>query len=148
MIGVVTSRPVNRLALVVAHRVVIGDRDGLVVRDEKAELPTGGRRQWAPARIGAGLVNVDRRAAAALVSAGVVGRPFLVGAPAEFGGLHAFRQEAVDRPGVDEHVARLRALGALRVALSDMHALDPESLRETRPLLLARRLALFVAKIP
>src|ERR1700690_4592980 len=67
--------------------------------------------------------------------------------PAEFGGLHALRQEAFDRPGVDEHVARLRALGALGVALRNMHALDAQALREARPLLLALRLRTFVAKI-
>src|ERR1700692_1852226 len=74
-------------------------------------------------------------------------RPFLVPPPAEFGWLHAFRQKTFDRPGVDEHVARLRALGALGVALRNMHALDAQALREARPLLLALRLRTFVAKI-
>ena len=44
MIGVVAGRPIDRLALVVAHGVIIRDRDRLVVGDEKAELPARGRR--------------------------------------------------------------------------------------------------------
>ena len=44
MIGVVAGRPVDRLALVVAHGVIVGDRDRLVVGDEEAELPSRGRR--------------------------------------------------------------------------------------------------------
>src|SRR5580704_1952569 len=68
-------------------------------------------------------------------------------APAEFGRLHAFRQEAFDRPGIDEHVAWLWALGALGVALGDMHALDAEAFRETCPLVLGLRLGTLVAKI-
>ena len=67
--------------------------------------------------------------------------------PAEFGGLHAFRQEPFDRPGVDEHVARLRALRALGVALGDMHPLDAEALREARPFLFGLGLRSLVAEI-
>src|SRR6202021_4284475 len=77
----------------------------------------------------------------------IVRRPFFMRAPAEFGAVHALRQEAFDRPGVDEHVARLRAFGALGVALRNMHALDAEALSETRPLVLALRFGAFVAKI-
>ena len=135
VIGVVAGRPVDRLALAVAQRVVVGDRDRLVVGDEEAELAVRGRRPRAHAGVGAGLLEIDRRAAALLLEAGVGGRPFLVRAPAELGRLHALGEEALDRPGVDEDVARLRALGALGVALGDVDAFDAEPLRQPAPVL-------------
>ncbi len=102
--------------------------------DEEAELAPRRRRPGADSRIGAGLVDVDRRAAAGLVEAGVRRRPCLVRAPPELGRLHAFGHKSFDRPGVDEDVARLRVFGALRVALGNMNALDAEPLGERRPL--------------
>ena len=68
-------------------------------------------------------------------------------APAEFGRLQAFRDEALDRPGVDEHVHRLRVLGALRVALGDVDALDAGLLGEPCPVLAGLRLLEFQAEI-
>ena len=68
-------------------------------------------------------------------------------APAEFGRLHALGQEAFDRPGVDEDVARLRALGALGVALGDVHALDAEPLGEAAPFVARLRLGRLVAEV-
>ena len=115
--------------------------------DEEAELRPRGRGPGADARVGPRLVEVDRRAAAAFVEARVGRRPLLVRAPAELGRLHAFGQEPFDRPGVDEHVARLWMHGALRVALGDMHALDAEPLREASPFVLRLRLGRFVAEI-
>src|ERR1700722_3209410 len=79
--------------------------------------------------------------------AGIGRRPFLMRSPAELRRLHAFRQKTFDRPGVDEYVARLWALGALGVALGDMHALDAEALRETSPLLFGLRFRSLVAEI-
>ena len=81
------------------------------------------------------------------MEAGVGGRPFLVRAPAEFGRLHPLGQEALDRPGVDEDVARLGLPRALGVALGDMHALDPEALGEAGPFVLRLRLGRLVAEI-
>ena len=115
--------------------------------DEEAELSPRGRGPGADARIGSGLVEVDRRAASALMEARVGRRPFLMRAPAEFRRLHALRQKAFDRPGVDEHVARLRRLRALRVAFGDMHALDAEAMGEAAPFVFRLRRRGFVAKI-
>src|ERR1700733_649711 len=64
----------------------------------------------------------------------------LVGAPAEFGRLHAFGQEAFHRPGVDEDLDRLRLFGALGVALGDMDAFDAGLLGERAPFLAGLRL--------
>src|SRR5215213_6485463 len=64
----------------------------------------------------------------------------LVRAPAELGGLQAFRAEALDRPGVDEVTARLGIARALGVALRDMDPLDAELLREPAPVLARLRL--------
>ncbi len=68
-------------------------------------------------------------------------------APAEFCRLHAFGQKAFDRPGVDEHIARLRALGALGVALGDMHALDAEALRAPGPFVARLWLGALLAEV-
>ena len=115
--------------------------------DEEAELGARRRRPGAYARVGAGLVDIDRRAAAGLVEAGGRRRPLLVRAPAEFGRLHALGQESFDRPGVDEHVARLGALGALGVALGDMHAPDAEGFSQPAPFLARLRLGDRLAEI-
>ena len=56
-----------------------------------------------------------------------------MGAPAEFGRLQAFGDEAFDRPGVPEDVERLRVLGALGVALGDVDALDADLLHQLGP---------------
>src|SRR5579863_5729874 len=56
-------------------------------------------------------------------------------APAKLGRLHAFRQEAFDRPGVDEHFKRLRLPGALRIALGNMNAFETCLLGQPAPLL-------------
>ena len=140
VIGVVAGRPVDDLAAV-AQREVVGDRDRLVVGDQEAVLRARGRRPRAHPRVGARLQQVDRGAAAGLVLAAVRRHPFLVRAPAELGRLHALRQEALDRPGVDEDVHRLRALGALGVALGDVDALDADLLGEPAPVLAGLRLA-------
>ena len=70
-----------------------------------------------------------------LVFLGVLRHPLLMRAPAEFGRLHAFRNEAFDRPRVPEHVHRLRLLGALRVALGNVDALDAGLLHQLGPAL-------------
>ena len=62
-------------------------------------------------------------------------------APAELGGLQSFRNEAVDRPGVDESVEGLRMLGALGVAFGDVDALDAQAFHELAPFGAAARLA-------
>ena len=140
MIGIVAGRPVDHRARCVARREIVGDRDRLVVGDEKAVLRAARRAPGAHARVGAGLHQVDRRAAAGLVRMRVRRHPFFMGAPAEFGRLHAFRQEAFDRPGVDEHLGRLRLLGALRVALGDVDALDAGLPHQVGPFGLGLRL--------
>src|SRR6202051_3793103 len=65
----------------------------------------------------------------------------LMGAPAEFGGLSALAHEAVDRPGIDELIRRLRHVRHLGVALGDMHDLDAKSPRERSPRLAAAGLS-------
>ena len=87
-----------------------------------------------------GCVQIDRRLAAGLVLVGVRRHPLLVRAPAELGRLQALRHEALDRPGVDERLHRLRLLGALGVALGDVDALDAELPRKLAPLFAGHRL--------
>ena len=138
VIGVMTGRPVGHL-VAVTHSVIVGNRDRLVVRHQEAILRAGRRAPRTHARVGARLVEIDRRAAAFLVGAGIGGQPLFMGAPAEFRRLHAFRKEAFDRPGVDEHIARLRVLGDLGVAFGDVHALHAERLGELGPAFARRR---------
>ncbi len=101
--------------------------------DEEAVLRAGRRAPGAHAGVGARLLEVDRRLAALLVLLGVLRHPVFVGAPAEFGRLQAFGDEAFDRPGVPEDVERLRVLGALRVTFGDVDALDADLLHQLRP---------------
>ena len=119
VIGVVAGRPVHDLA-VLAHGEVVGDRDRLVVRDEEAVLRARRRAPGAHARVGAGLQQIDRRVAAGVVRAGVLRHPLLMRAPAELGRLQAFRDEALDRPGVDEDVHAASRIVARCVSRSAM----------------------------
>ncbi len=126
------SRAVHHL-LAIAHRKIIRDRNRFIVGDEKAVLRA---RRWAPgahAGVGAGLQQIDRRTAAVGVGSTIVRHPFFVTAPAEFGRLHALGNKTLHRPGVDEHVHRLRLLGALGVAFGDMDALDAKLVGELAP---------------
>ncbi len=110
VIGVMAGRTIDRLAPVIAHGVIVGDRDRLVMGDQKTVLRAGRRRPAAHAGVGARLQQIDRRAAAEFMTAAIVRHPGLMRAPAEFGRLHAFRHKAFDRPGVDEVP---RGLGSL-----------------------------------
>ena len=132
VIGVVHGRPVHDLGAL-PHRQVVGDRDGLAVRDQEAVEVAGLGRPGAHARGRAGLHQVDSRAAAEVEALAVAREILFVRAPAELGGLLAFAHEAVDRPGVDELVELLRLRCELRVALGDVDDLDAERARELRP---------------
>ena len=146
VIGVVAGRAIDdRLAI--AHGVIVRNGDGLVMSDEEAILRAGRRAPRAHARVGAGLVQIDRCAAASLVGSGVGGHPLFMGAPAQFRRLHALGQEALDRPGVDEDVARLGGLGHLRVALGDMHALDAQTMGQAGPAFAGGGLGRVVAEV-
>ncbi len=132
VIGVVAGRPVDRLAAL-AQREVVGDRDRLVVGDQEAVLGLRGRRPGAHPRAGARPRQVDRGVAAEVVPVAVRRQRLLVRAPAELGGLQALRDEALDRPGVDELAARLGVARALGVALGDVDALDAERAASAAP---------------
>lgn len=105
--------------------------------DQEAELRPRRRTPGANAGVGAGLKEIDRRLAAALMVAGGFRLPGLAGAPTEFGRLQTFRHETVDRPSVAEDIHRMRDQGALGVALGDMDALDADRLHQPGPLLAA-----------
>ncbi len=74
------------------------------------------------------------------MGASILRHPFFVGAPAELGRLHALGDEAFHRPGVDEHVHRLRIFRALGIAFGDMDAFDAELVGELAPAFAALRL--------
>ena len=97
-------------------------------------------RPRAHPRAGARALEIDRRVAAEVVPGRAGRHRLLVRAPAELGGLHAFREEALDRPGVDELAPRLGVAGALGVALGDVDALDADALHQPRPVLARLRL--------
>src|SRR5262245_12794017 len=134
MVGVMAGRAIHDL-LAVAHGEIVRNRDRLVVGDEEAILRAGRRTPGAYTRVGARLLQIDRSATAILVRATVLRHPCLMRAPAELGGLQAFGDKALHRPGVDEYVHRLRFLGSLRVTLGDMDALDAELAGELAPTL-------------
>src|SRR5882724_13344342 len=81
----------------------------------------------------AGSIQVDRAARARLVPSAVGREMLLMRAPPEFGGLGAFADETVDRPGIDELVRHLRHIRDLSVALGDVHDLDAQGLGELGP---------------
>src|SRR6267142_6921838 len=81
----------------------------------------------------AGTIQIDGAARPGLVASAVRGEMLLMRAPAKFGRLRAFADEAVDRPGIDELVRNLRHIGDLSVALGNMHDLDAEGLGELGP---------------
>src|ERR1035441_9903685 len=109
------------------------------MRDQKAVKMSGVRRPCAYPGTRARARQVNGAARPHLVAAAVRRKMFLVRAPAEFGGLSPFADEAVHRPGVDEFIRLLGYIGDLGVALRDMHDLDAELLCESRPSLAARR---------
>ena len=87
----------------------------------------------------AAAIEVDRGAAGIDVGKAIVRHPGLVRPPAELGRLQAFGDKALDRPGVDEDVHRLRPPGALGITLGNMDALHPELHGEQAPALAALR---------
>ena len=91
-----------------AMRVVVGDRDRLVMGDQEAVIGTFERRPAPDARRRARAIEKDRGAAAEFVAAAIGRKMPLMRAPAELGRLHAFGDEAVDRPGVDEFARLFR----------------------------------------
>ena len=60
MVGVVAGGAVMHLALLAAHGEEIGDRDRFVMRHQEAVLRAGRRAPAAHARVGAGLLQIDR----------------------------------------------------------------------------------------
>ena len=76
---------------------------------------------------------IDRGTAARLVALAPRRQLLLMRAPAEFGRLQAFRDEAIDRPGVDEGAEGLGLLGALRVAFSNVYTLDADFFHQLGP---------------
>jgi hypothetical protein len=102
-------------------------------------LRTRRRAPGADARVGAGLQQIDCSTTAIFVLAAVCRHPFFGSTPAQFGRLHAFRDKAIHRPGIDENVERLRFRRTLRVALGDMDALDACVAHQARPAILVLR---------
>ena len=132
MVGVVAGRPVlGRMPR--SDRVVIRDRDGLVMGDEVAELWPRRRAPRVHARDRPGALQPDRRLAACVMPMAVLREPGFVRAPAEFGRLKALRDETLDRPCVHEDVPRSRHAARLRVALGDVDALDAQPPHHLRP---------------
>src|SRR5208282_6876150 len=121
-------------------RKIVGDRDRLVVRDHEGVLRLGGRRPGTHSGARARLRQIDSGVAAELVPARVRWHALLVRAPTELRRLQAFGAKALDRPGVDEHMARPGVARALGVALGDMDALDAGALHQPRPLVAGLRL--------
>ncbi len=101
--------------------------------DQEAVLRLRGRRPRSHPRAGPGPLEVDGGIAAEVVPGRAGRQRLFVRAPAELGRLHAFREEAFHRPGVDELAARLGVARALGVALGDVDALDPDALHQAAP---------------
>ena len=132
VIGVVTGRAIVGRAGV-AQRIIVADRHRLVMGHEKAELRPRRGTPGVDPRDRAGPLQPDRRLTARIVGVTVFGEPCLMRAPAQFGRLEPFGNEAFHRPGIDEGAARARDAAGLRVALRDMNALDAKRLHQLSP---------------
>src|ERR1700726_3006641 len=136
--GVVRGGPVDH-AVALLDRVVIGQRDGLGMGNEKTVKVPRLRSPRANPGAGAGTIQIDGAARPDTVAPAVRGEMLLVGAPSQLGRLRAFADEAVHRPSIDELVGLLRRLGYLSVPLGDVDDLDPELLGELGPVRASRR---------
>ncbi len=115
--------------------------------DQKAELRTGCRTPAADARVGPRLHQIDRRAAAARVAPRILRHPFFVGAETKLGRLQALGDEALDRPGVGEHIEGLGITGALGVALGNVDSPDAEAGGKLAPALAVAGLVAIEAEV-
>ena len=113
------------------HRVVIGDRNRLVMRDQEPVQRSRQRRPGPHPGRGARPHQVDRRIAAEIVPPRVRRQRLLMRAPAEFGRLAALTHEAVDRPGVDELARLLRRTTPVCVSRSAIWITFTPELRDS-----------------
>ena len=93
-----------------------------------------GGRPGAHPRAGARPQQIDRTIRPIAMPLALRRHMFLMRPPAEFGGLQPFRDEAFNRPCVDEDAHGLRRLGALRVAFGDMNALHADVAAQAAPI--------------
>ena len=101
--------------------------------DEEPELRSGRGTPGMHAGDRTGTFEPDPGLAAGILPVAIFGKPGLMGAPPEFGGLKPFGDEPLDRPRVDEDAPGARYAARLRVPLRDMHALDAQRLHQARP---------------
>ena len=104
------------------------------MRDHERMLRLCRRRPRPHACRRAGLRQVNGRVATEVMLAAVRRHRLFVRSPAEFRRLQPFGAKALDRPGIDEHGARLRIARALGVALGDVDAFDAGAMHQPRPL--------------
>ena len=136
VIGVVAGRPVDHLVSL-SNSEKVANGDGLIVGDEEAILRAKGGAPGFDLNIHAWLGHVDGALAAFPVTMGVGGFPFLVGPPAQLGGLVvALGNEAVNGPGVPELPLGPPGRSGLGISLCDVNALDSEVHHQESPLLL------------
>ena len=140
MIGIMAGGAIDCFAVRPMNREVIGDGNRLVMGDEKPVMRLCRGRPCPDARIGTRLHQIDRGLTARLMRAGICRHPFFMRAPTEFCGLQAFGHETLDRPGVDEHIGRLRGVCTLRIAFGDMNTLHAETMRQGGPFIARGRL--------
>ena len=124
----------RRPCVAVAQREVVGDRDRFVVRDQEAVERPLDRRPGAhardQARAGSGRSPRRSRTRGARRRGGSA---FSCVPQPSSAGWQPSRDEAVDRPGVDELADLLGLLGDLGVALGDVDHLDAEVARQLAP---------------
>ena len=144
--GAVDGHPV-----VVAHRELFGDAEGLAVADHHPDDLVVRH----PARdegVHPHPRQADLAPGALRVFEGPVGELLLVGAPAHLGGGRPLLAEALNAPGIDELVDLLRTVGDLRVAFAAVDHLHAELVGEVvegaRPSELADLLPLPAGELP
>ena len=117
----------------VTNGVIIGNRDCLVMRDQKAELRPGCRTPRMDTRDCAWPFQPYSRLATGVMPVPVFREPGLMRAPAQFRGLETFGNETLYRPGVHKDIPWARLAARLRVALRDVHGLHTKRLHQLGP---------------
>src|SRR6202047_472544 len=146
MIGIVAGWPVDDLSTF-SQREIVRNRDRLVMGDHPAVLGLRRRRPRPHARPGAGPHEVNRSVTAEVVMMSARRETLFMRTPTQLGGLQAFGDKALDRPGIHELAAWLGKASALGIALRDVDALDAHALPQLPPCFARARLGVRAVEI-
>ena len=131
-VRIMNGGPVQQRA-VLLQRQVVGNRDRLAMRHQKALVGPLQRRPAAHLGRQPGTVQINSGIATVAVAHGI-GRPMaFMAAPAQLGRLQTFADEAIHRPGVDKLLRLPVPAGGLAVTLGNVNSAYRQTLRQRGP---------------